>query len=134
MFAELSNVLVLNFSGMENTVFFNEKVDVRWYFSWHGILCLLITGNSLIGTFQRFKILSFLTKKLMRRLYLFYIFELFMTFQDLGNMVFIPDINTRYKLTGKFNINFLDFDAKKQVQNFVNLVFSFLMIRKINEL
>ena len=70
----------------------------------------------------------------MRRLYLFYIFDLFMTFQDLGNMVFIPDINTSYKLTGKFNINFLDFDAKKQVQNFVNLVFSFLMIRKINEL
>ena len=70
----------------------------------------------------------------MRRLYLFYIFDLFMTFQDLGNMVFIPDINTRYKLTGKFKINLLDFDAKKLVQNFVSFVFPFLMIRKINKL
>ena len=70
----------------------------------------------------------------MRRLYLFYIFDLFMTFQDLGNMVFIRDINTRYKLTGKFNINLLDFDAKKLVQNFVSFVFPFLMIRKINKL
>ena len=97
MFTELSNVLVLNFSGMENTVFFNEKVDVRWYFSWHGILCLLITGNSLIGTFQRWKILSFFNQKIDEKIIFILYFWAFHDVPGLGKYGFlykisIPDI------------------------------------------
>ena len=36
-------------------------------------------------------------------------------------------------LAGDFNINLLDFDANKKVQNFVNLMFRFGMIPTINK-
>ena len=36
-------------------------------------------------------------------------------------------------LTGDFNINLLDFDTNKKVQNFVNLMFRFGMISTINK-
>ena len=36
-------------------------------------------------------------------------------------------------LAGDFNINLLDFDTSKKVQNFVNLMFRFVMIPTINK-
>ena len=56
-------VLVLNLSGMGNTVFFWDKELVeRWY--------LLITEVFLFWTFQGWKMRSFWGKKLMERWYL----------------------------------------------------------------
>ena len=81
MFTEFAKVLVSNFLEMGNTVFFNKKSDVRLYFPWHGILCLLITGKSGLELSGDRKYCLFISKKLMGRLYLFYIFELLMTFQ-----------------------------------------------------
>ena len=41
--------------------------------------------------------------------------------------------NKEIILAGDFNINLLDFDANKKVQNFVNLMFRSGMIPAINE-
>ena len=82
IFTDYWKFLVLNFSVMENTVFFSvKKLMERWY--------LLVTEKFLFWTFRWWEIRSFFSaKKLMERLYLRGIFELSMIFQDLGNMVF----------------------------------------------
>ena len=41
--------------------------------------------------------------------------------------------NRNIILAGDFNINLLDFEGNKKVQNFVNLIFRFGMILTINE-
>ena len=112
IFTDYWKVLVLNFSMMGNTVFFESR---SWWKRWY----LLITEKFLFWTFRWWEILSFFesrswwkddiywltrsscfelfsdvntiffsAKKLMGRWYLLGLFELSMIFQDLGNTVF----------------------------------------------
>ena len=112
IFTDYWKVLVLNFSMMGNTVFFESR---SWWKRWY----LLITEKFLFWTFRWWEIrfffsqkvdrkmiltgdrevlilnfsvmwntIFFSAKKLMERWYLLGLFELSMIFQDLGNTVF----------------------------------------------
>ena len=74
-------VLVLNFSVIGNTVFFESrswwKDDIYW-----------LTRSSCFELFSDVNTIFFSAKKLMGRWYLLGLFELSMIFQDLGNTVF----------------------------------------------
>ena len=83
IFTDYWKVLVLIFWGMENTVSFEPKScwkdDIYWSLR---NSCFELSGD---GKYDLFS-----AKKLMERLYLLGLFELFMIFQDLKNTVFGP--------------------------------------------
>ena len=65
----------------------------------------VITGKSLFWTFWRWGTRSFLSQKLMERRYFLGLFELFMIFQDLGNMAFCAVVKTNY-INGKTSCHY----------------------------
>ena len=75
-------VLVLNFSEMDNTVFFWAKTLMeRWY--------LLITENFLFWTFRRWNLRSFLRRKVDgKMIFIDYWKVLVFNFSMMGNTVF----------------------------------------------
>ena len=81
IFTDYWKVLVLNFSLMGNTVFFESrswwKDDIYWLFR---SSCFELFGDG--------KYCLFSAKTLMERWYILDLFELSMIFRDLGNMVF----------------------------------------------
>ena len=82
IFTDHWKVLVLNFSEMGNTVFFEPKSWLKYKIYWlQESSCFELFGDSKYGLFW--------AKKLMERWYLPGLFKLFMIFQDLGNMVFL---------------------------------------------
>ena len=93
------NVLVLIFSGMRNTVFFEPKSWWKHHIYWFlRSSCFELSGDG--------KYCLFSAKKLMKRWYLRGLFELSMIFQVLGNMVFRAalqpmDLHVSLKLSKK---------------------------------
>ena len=93
------NVLVLIFSGMRNTVFFEPKSWWKHHICWFlRSSCFELSGDG--------KYCLFSAKKLMKRWYLRGLFELSMIFQVLGNMVFRAalqpmDLHVSLKLSKK---------------------------------
>ena len=80
IFTDYWKVLVLNFSVIGNTVFFESrswwKDDIYWL---PRSSCFELFGDGKYGLFS--------AKRLIERWYLLDLFELFMIFQGLGNMV-----------------------------------------------
>ena len=81
IFTNYWKVLVLNFSGMGNTVFFEPR-------SWWKVGIYWLLRGSCFEVFRMGNTAFFPAKKVMERWYLLGLFELSMIFQDLGNMVF----------------------------------------------
>ena len=81
IFTDYWKVLVLNFSVIGNTVFFESrswwKDDIYW-----------LPRSSYFELFGNWKYGLFSAKRLIERWYLLGLFELSMTFQGLGNMAF----------------------------------------------
>ena len=74
-----------------------KELMEKWY--------SVITGKSLFWTFWRWGHGLFWAKKLMERWYFLGLFELFMIFQDLGNMVFCAVLKTSY-INGKTSCHY----------------------------
>ena len=81
IFTDYWKVLILIFSGMGNTVFFEQKSWWKYYIYWLlKISCFELFGDGKYGLFS--------VKMFMERLYLLGLFELSMILQNLRNMVF----------------------------------------------
>ena len=98
IFTDFWKVLVLNFLKMGNTVYFWQKCwwknDIQWLLE---STCFEPFGDGEHGLFW--------AKKLMERWCFLCLFELFMIFQDLGNMAFCAVLKTSY-INGKTSCHY----------------------------